>query len=285
MTESPQITPRILVTTDFSTHSETAFYHALAAAVSCQARLTLLHTGSESRHAVPWERFPGVRETLTTWGLLDEDAPRSAVADNLNVGVAKMAMRDDEPRQGITEYLRKHPTDLLVMSTEGRSGLARIVRPSVAETVSYRTKSHTLMLPRNGTPFIAAESGKSTLRKVLCVPDPFVDPRQTLAFLGKWLPALADPEHDVDVTYLDTQPDPERPPFVFPGTPGLNWHAETREGDLVESLLGAAGDDRPDLVVMHTSSPLKLMGRVRGSRVDRVLKALRVPVLSLPRPR
>ena len=69
MQETRQITPRITVTTDFSLESERAFFHALAFAVTKQARLTLLHTGSESRNSVPWERFPGVRETLAGWGL------------------------------------------------------------------------------------------------------------------------------------------------------------------------------------------------------------------------
>ena len=55
--------------------------------------------------------------------------PASAVSEILNIGVAKMAMRDDDPRQGITDYLRKHPTDLLVMATEGRTGLARLLQP------------------------------------------------------------------------------------------------------------------------------------------------------------
>ena len=118
MQETQQITPRILVTTDFSPESELAFYHALAFAVARKARLTLLHTGPESRDTVPWGAFPGVRETLAAWGLLAEDAPRSAVSDSLHVGVAKMAIRDDDPRQGITDYLRKHPTDLLIMARE-----------------------------------------------------------------------------------------------------------------------------------------------------------------------
>ncbi|MDJ0738900.1 MAG: universal stress protein [Gammaproteobacteria bacterium] len=281
--DAPQITPRILVTTDFSRDSETAFYHALAAAVQRQARLTLLHTGSESRHAIPWERFPGVRETLTAWQLLPDEAPRSAVADTLNVGVAKMAMRDDDPRQGITEYLRKHPTDLLVMATEGRSGIARMLHPSVAETVSYLTKSHTLMLPKQCRGFIDADSGRSTLRKVLCALDPTTDPRTTLAYLGQWLPALAGDNADaIEVLYLDGSDD-DAPAPVFPVTDLLHWQCRALRGDLVDGVVTTAGEFSPDLVVVHTTSPLKLMGRMRGSRVDRVLKALRLPVLSVPR--
>ena len=83
-----------------------------------------------------------------------------------------MAMRDHDPRQGITDYLRKHPTDLLVMATEGRTGLARLLNPSVAETVSHQTKSHTLMLPKGGRGFVDPQTGKTSLKRVLCALDP-----------------------------------------------------------------------------------------------------------------
>ena len=281
--QSPQITPRILATTDFSRQSETAFFHALAAAVRRQARLTLLHTGSEGRDAVPWERFPGVRDTLTTWQLLPADSPRSAVAEQLNVGVAKMAMRDDNPRHGITDYLRKHPTDLLVMATEGRRGLARLFHPSVAEWVSYLTRSHTLMLPRKGRTFIDETTGESRLKKVLCALDPAVDPRPTVAFLGQWLPALAGKQHAVDVTFLEMPTEEDVPRPMFPQANGIQWHTETRDGDLFDALITTARQDPPDLLVINTPNPLGMLGRMRGSRVDRVLKELRLPVLSIPR--
>ena len=284
--QSPQITPRILATTDFSSASETAFFHALAAAVQRRARLTLLHTGGEARDAVPWERFPGVRDTLISWRLLPADSPRSAVAERLNVGIAKMAMRDDDPRQGITDYLRKHPTDLLVMATEGRTGLARLFRPSVAERVSYLTRSRTLMLPKKGHTFIDEASGESHLKKVLCALDPGFDPNPTLAFLGQWLPALAGRQHSVEVTLLEIPEIPgteEEPPAVFPPSNGIQWQAETREGDPVEALIEAAQQNPPDLVVINTPSPRGMVGRMRGSRIDRILKALKLPVLTVPR--
>lgn len=280
MQDSQQITPRILVTTDFSDASESAFYHGLLAAVARQARLTLLHTGSESRQSVPWERFPGVRETLTAWRLLPEDAPRTAVAERLNVGVAKMAMRDDDPRQGITEYLRKHPTDLLVMASEGRRGLARLFNPSVAETVSFLTKSHTLMLPKRGKHFVDGKTGTSKLKKVLCALDPDRDPRPTLAFLSRWLPALG--ADSIDAVLLQSPQQADQEPIAFANTNGLQWRTETYEGDLVENLIENARKTKPDLLIMNASSPLKLKGRMRGSRVDRVLQALKLPVLSVP---
>lgn len=283
MKDSPQITPRILTTTDFSRESETAFYHALAAAVARQGRLTLLHTGSESRQSVPWDQFPGVRETLSDWQLLPKDAPRTAVAEQLKLGVAKMAMRDSNPRLGITDYLRRHPTDLLVMATEGRHGLARVLHPSVAESVSFITKSPTLMLPKNGRTFIDSESGTSSLHRVICALDHDADPQPALTFLGHWLPALAGA--NVQVTLLQAAPDVDAPPVQYPAVSNLTWHTQTIDDNPTEALIAAATSNPPDLVVMNARSPLKLMGRMRGSQVDCVLKALGLPVLSIPKHR
>ena len=232
---------------------------------------------------MPWDRFPGVRDTLTTWQLLPADSPRSAVAEHLGLGVAKMAMREDNPRQGITEYLRKHPTDLLVMATEGRSGLARLFHPSVAERVSYLSRSHTLMLPKHGRTFVDGATGESRLRKVLCALDPADDPQPAVAFLGQWLPALAGKLHPVDVTFLEMAGEEGVQQTVFPQANGIQWHPEARDGDPIETLIEAASKESPDLVVISTPSPLGMVGRMRGSRLDRVLKALRLPVLSVPR--
>jgi len=280
VSDSQQITPRILVTTDFSAESERAFFHALAIAVNRQARLTLLHTGSESRDAVPWGKFPGVRQTLAGWGLLPEDAPRNAVAETLNVGVAKMAMRDDDPRQGITDYLRKHPTDLLVMATEGRTGLARLFHSSVAETVSFQTNSHTLMLPKGGRGFVDPKTGRSVLRRVLCAVEPDRDPRPALSYLKQWLPALGGPGMEVTVLQNSTADDAIE--LVLPDSRGLGWHQMARPGDPLETVVAAAREMEAQLVVTATRSPLGLIGRMRGSHADKVLRALRLPLLSVP---
>jgi len=278
--DSQQITPRILVATDFSRESERAFQHALAFAVAKQARLTLLHTGSESRSSVPWERFPGVRETLAGWGLLPKDAPRSAVSEILNIGVAKMAMRDDDPRQGITDYLRRHPTDLLVMATEGRTGLTRLFNPSVAETVSDLTNSHTLMLPKHGRSFVDPKTGKAELNRVLCALDVQQDPGPALSYLQQWLPALGGTDMDILVLHSC---DPEvAPDLTPPQTPGQRWRQEARIGEPVELIVNAAREMQADLVVLSTHGRLGLRARLRGSVADKAMRELHLPLLTIP---
>ena len=281
MQESPQIVPKVLVTTDFSAPSEWAFYHALSIAVRRQARLTLLHTGPEGRRDIAWERFPGVRQTLGRWGLLSPEAPRTAVAAELGVEVSKMAIRDDSPRFGITDYLRRHPTDLLVMATEGRAGLRRLINPSVADSVSYLTHSHTLMLPRDGAGLVDPETGRSGLRRVLCALDPARDPRVDLAYLRQWLPALADPAGFV-VGCLDA-PGGDLPVRQLAAESG--WHVLPCAAQTTEAIIDTAREFAAELIVVHGRSPLSTWARVRGNRNDHLMRELKIPLLSMPTPR
>ena len=281
MRDSRQITPKVLITTDFTPESERAFYHALAFAVEHQARLTLLHIGAEGRDAVPWARFPGVRATLTKWGLLPEEAPRTAVAETLNIEVAKMAMRDHDPRLGITDYLRKHPTDLLVMATEGRTGLARLISPSVADHVSFLTKSHTLMLPKRTTGFVDPQTGRSTLRRVLCALDFENDQRPALTYLREWLPVLSG-GNDVEIVLLHTADGDDASELLLPQRAGLNWRREARDGEAVDCVIAAARKLDMQMVILSTRGPLGMLGRMRGSATDRVLREHDLPQLTLP---
>lgn len=282
MLRPPQFMSRILVATDFSPASERAFFHALAFAVHQRARLTLLHTGTESRHAVPWEQFPSVRSTLAAWGLLPPDVERNAVAERLGVSVAKMAMRDEDPRAGIADYLHKHPVDLLVMATEGRRGLARLFDPSVAETVTYQTRSHALLLPIQCHGFVGQADGRSSLTRVLFAPDPGQDLQSAFAYLRIWLDAFRG-DNPVEITVLYTgEADESAQPAFLPNAAGQTWREETRDGDPLGSVIEAARDLDVGMVAIHTHGPLGLRGRLRGSRTDQLLRLLQVPLLSMP---
>ena len=130
--------------------------------------------------------------------------------------------------------------------------------------------------------FIDEATGESQLRNVLCALNPALNPGPALAFLGQWLPALAGRQHPVDVTFLETRPDEDRPQPVFPEVNAIRWHTEKRAGDLGETLIAAARPEPPDLVVITTPRPVGVLKRMRGSRLDRVLKELQLPLLSVP---
>lgn len=280
MPESQQLTPRILLTTDFSPESEHAFHHALVFTLNRKARLTLLHTGPESREQVPWGKFPSVRKTLSHWGMLADDAPRTDVGDKLGIGVNKMALHDDDPGNGITDYLRSNPTDLLVIAADGRTGMRRMLNSSIAETIAARTRSHTLIIPKRGSGFIAANSGASSLRSVLCALDFSVDARSAFTYLGQWLPAMGG--GDIDIHVLQVCAPGEQQDILLPKVDRLHWHRLNSNQPFVETVIGAARDTEADMVITTTGKPPGLLKRYKGSNIDRIMDALKVPVLSMP---
>jgi nucleotide-binding universal stress UspA family protein len=280
MPEQQQLTPRILLATDFSKESEYAFYHALTLTLNRRARLTLLHTGSESRDQVPWDKFPSVRKTLTQWGLLPEQTARNDVADRLQIGINKMALRDDDPASGMIDYLRLHPTDLLVIAADGRTGIRRMLNPSIAERVAAATRSHTLIVSRPGHGFVAPETGASSLRSVLCAMDFSVDTRSALTYLGQWLPAMGSGE--IDIHMLQVCEPGTCQDLILPRVNRLHWHHLTSDKAFAEAVFAAARDTEADLVVTTIEKPPGLLKRRKGSDIDQILKTLQVPVLSMP---
>jgi len=279
--EINRITPRILVGTDFLPESRRAFYHALAYAVVQEARLTLLHIGPESRKEVPWDRYPGIRDTLVEWGLLGQESERTDVQDKLGLGVKKMAMRDEDPYNGMVDYLRKHPTDLLIMATEARRGVQRLRRSSVAEGVAYASHSHALLLPHGSDDLVDRDTGRRKLRKALFVYDYEPDPRSALTWLHNWLPELGEDEMEVHLLYIGEEED--APEIFLPKTPRVTWRPLALDGPELETILDYAGQFDPDLLIMNNLRGHRgLLGRLHGSLNEQVLRRTGKPMLLMP---
>src|SRR6478672_10582507 len=135
MEDQDAIIESVLHPTDFSEGSMVAFHHALKIALLAQSGLTLLNV---SPHGTSdWTDFPGVRETLERWGLLAKGSPKSAVRE-LGIDPRKIVTQEDDPVEAVLSYLRKHPADLIVLSTKQHKGRARWLAKSVAEPVARR---------------------------------------------------------------------------------------------------------------------------------------------------
>lgn len=130
---------RILVPVDFSAHSEQAFHYATALAARLGASVELLHvvedpvaTGAWSAE-IPIPYLPEIQNNLIEVGRRRLERYR-AFADGPPVPMAT-TVRIGLPSRTILEHARTHSTDLIVMGTHGRSGLAHVFMGSVAERV------------------------------------------------------------------------------------------------------------------------------------------------------
>jgi len=262
--------------TDLSTASETAFAHALAIALKRKSRLTILHVADEGGE-LDWSRFPAVRSTLERWGLLEKGAPRESVWSQLNLKVNKVALGAAKPLQAMLAYLDKHPTDLIVLATEGREGLPAWVRPSLAERLAREYPAMTLFVPGGSDGFVSSQDGALRLERILVPVDHEPSPRSAVLYAAR---AAVHAGGKATITLLHVGK--KAPRFDVPSDPAITWEQVAREGEPVATIVEAARTAKADLVVMATAGRLSLADVLRGSVTEQVLRRSPCPLLAVP---
>jgi nucleotide-binding universal stress UspA family protein len=267
---------------DFSEASDRAFAHALAIALVRQTKLSILHAGELSiLHAgeltqETWSQFPAVRRTLERWGLLLPDSPRSAVFRELSVGVEKINAGGD-PVKVCLGYVAEEQPDLIVLSTEGRDGVSRWLRPSVAQRVARRTRAMTLFVPAEGRGFVDLEDGEIELKRVLVPIDHETDAREAIERATRACAGLGDGPVELVLLHVGS----ELPKLPRPEGDAWQYRELVVEGDdVVGKILEEA--DRSNLVVMATDGRDGFLDVFRGSVTERVVREASCPVLAVP---
>lgn len=269
----------ILFPTDFSPGSETAFAHALRLAIRHKARLTLLHAGGQ-RGQPDWQQFPGVRQMLERWKLLEPGATRSAVLGELGVQVEKVSIRGKGVVDGILAYMHDHMTDMLVLATAGREGLDRFMQGSVAEPLARDAVVTTLFVPNGARGCVAESDGSVTLDRVLVPvarkpsPEPAIDAAMN-AIDGYG-------SESSTITLFHVGSPNGAPDLNLPSDNRWKIELETRPGDAAHEIVMAADDFMVNLVVMATEGRRGFMDALTGSTTERVIRRSPCPVLAVP---
>ena len=274
----PQASPVdfVLHPTDLSEASERAFHHALAIAIRRSAQFTLLHAMGR-RATDNWAGFPSVRAKLAEWRA-------SGTTDGLEeriqrTSISKLEVDTPDPVAASLEYIERNKIDLIVIATEGRSGLARLVRPPQAEALARRSGAFTLFIPSGGRTFVDADTGNVTLSRILLPVDPGTDPRPAMLRAVQAAALLEDP--DIEITLLHVTED-ESPPMELPHLPYCRWHVLKRRGDVVGEILGAADHMGADAIYMSTGWHEGRRPRGWGGITERVLQGAPCPVAVVP---
>jgi nucleotide-binding universal stress UspA family protein len=146
---------RILYPTDFSSHSNQAYFHAVTLAESHGANLTVMfvHTPAfRAPETVGRGGEPGAywRDQLEQIRPVDSRIP------------VRHVVVEGDPAAEIVRYAENAAIDLIVMGTHGRTGLERLLMGSVAEKVMREAPCSVLVvkLPK-GVPVV--ERGKLQL--------------------------------------------------------------------------------------------------------------------------
>ncbi|HEX3210071.1 MAG TPA: universal stress protein [Geminicoccaceae bacterium] len=270
----------VLHPTDLTPASTPAFVHALRLATSGRAKLYVLHADPAHVDETDWDAFPAVRRTLTSWGLLEAGSAPGAVFEKLGLQVAKIRMTDRDPVRGILRFLEDHPSDLIVLATEGREGLPRWLHGSVAEPVARSAETLTLFIPHGVRGFVGAEDGTVSLRRLLIPIDRRPQPRWALRAAWEIARLLGAEGATLQLLHVGSELEPSAVP-VEPNTFAKIEHL-VRTGDVVEQILAVARDGPADLIVMATEGHQGFLDALRGSTTERVLRQAPCPVLAVP---
>jgi nucleotide-binding universal stress UspA family protein len=277
---APPDTLSILHPTDFSEASMDAFAHALAVALRTEGQLTIAHVGHNHGDEVDWTRFPRVRRTLQAWGLLEDGSRRSDVFERLRTRVKKLALRGRDATDVLMKHLDQHPSDLLVLATEGRSGLPRWLQQSVAEALARKSSTTTLFIPQGATGFVALDSGVSSLERILLPVDHEPDPMAAV-HLAEWTVRTMG-TGDGRIMLLHVADDWDLPALSPQNGTVEAWDQILRRGNPVEQIVQAAHDLEADIILMATAGHHGALDALRGSTTERVLREAPCPVLAVP---
>jgi nucleotide-binding universal stress UspA family protein len=179
------------------------------------------------------------------------------------------------------DFLAMHPTDLVVMVTEAREGLPRLLKSSVAEKVTRVAGVRSLLVPADTPGFVSVEDGSLSLKRILVPVAQKPDPNAATEVAGRAAQALGDLPVELHALHVGEK----MPEVHLAESEDWTWHSSTRRGDPIEEIVGAARDISADLIVMTTDGPDSFRDLFRGSHVHRVVRDSPCPVTSIPIPK
>ncbi len=258
---------------DFTETSRIAFCHALKIALSANAELKMLHVSSAGIHG-QYEQFPGVRETLEKWQVLQTGSHRNAVS-RLGMDVEKTVIHDNHFIAAVADFLKDNPSSLVVLATHRRAGIA-LFGTSKSEPIARTAATTTLFVPDGVSGFISPETGEVGLATIV-VPvalQPRCDASITsVLHLARTLNAKS-----VDIHLLHIGDIATLPSLDFPSTDDIRFHVHTREGEVVSSIVNFAEEIRADLVAMTTAGHHGFLDALRGNTTEQVLRRIQCPL-------
>ena len=263
--------------TDFSGASQVAFSHALAIAIARKAKLTIMNA-SKGFRGEDWSRYPGIREALKRWGLLDDSSDVRDVFSKLSIRVKKVGVDRGDPADAILDFLAEHPADLLVMATEAREGLPRLLKGSVTDKVTRAAGTRSLLVPTDCRGFVSDGDGSLSLKRILVPVAEDPDPNAAAEVAARAAAALGDLPVELHALHIgDSMPEVD-----LAAGDDWSWRHSTRKGEVIDEILAAARDLHADLIVMATDGPDSFADLFRGSHVHRVVRGSSCPVLAIP---
>jgi nucleotide-binding universal stress UspA family protein len=284
---------RLLCPVDFSEDSRRALEYAAALAERRGLELTVLHVEANQDARLETDVLQRVEGEI-----------RAFVTATTNAsGAIHVSSVFGSPVQGILDQAVALGSDLIVMGTRGRSGLARVLLGSVTERVVREARCPVITIPLALSGDVSAEV--QPWSPILCATDFSPSCKKALDF-ALW----AAQQEDARLILLNAVASPanvlvaEPLPILMDALPArteLEQEAYTRLvapmpdddsvrrrigvvvaiGDPSNAILRVAADNNVQLIVMGVKSRSTTNMAVFGSTTRRVIQAARCPVLSI----
>ena len=179
--------------------SQTAFYHALKLTLATRGKLNILHI-TEGGEDVSFNHFPGIRDTLVKWGLIEAGSEKGIVS-RLGIDARKVIGTKGDPVSASVNYLDKHPAEFVVLATSQHQGLVSLFSGSVAEPIARQAgQAKTLFVPHGTSGFVAAEDGANAFERAYAEVAAYISPMPPLHFpdicpTRRWPPGCVPAPH------------------------------------------------------------------------------------------
>lgn len=293
---------RILCPTDFSEGSKAALAYALNLGQRLHASVTLLHVSPMPMYIMSGGTYPPMADQSA---LMMESARReldSWVEQYKKTTTVELdsALLQGSTYQQINAVAETSDTDLIVMGTHGRTGLAHVILGSVAERVVRTSKRRVITVPLVPAHQDADNALALTPTRILLAID-FSEPADRARELTKSLrDSLQVTVHAVHVVF---RPYAEHSVFELESAaqhaaayrlglqtmlvdlkenfgPGPAVTTELLEGHPAEQILAAADRTGADLICAGTTGRGMLDRLLMGSVAQRLVRQSTVPVLT-----
>jgi nucleotide-binding universal stress UspA family protein len=268
--------------TDFGAGGEPAYVHALRLALAARGHFYLVHAEKlEPGEDADRSAFPGIRSTLTRWGLLATDADPGEVHARLGLRATRADIPDGDPVGGVLRFVDRNRCDFLVVATHAREGLARLLQGSVAENLARRVQLPTLFLPSHARGFVDVATGTPSLRNILVPVARGTPPGAAAALALRMADALSCGEAILHSLHVGP---PEGAPVlaVAPEHEPRVRRTVAEQGSVVETIVDHAARLDAELIVMATRGRDGLMDHLRGSTTEQVLRLANRALLAVP---
>jgi hypothetical protein len=138
----------------------------------------------------------------------------------------------------------------------------------------------TLFIPANSQGFVSPEDGAVSLKRILIPVAKSPRGQPAVNASARLVQQLNCPQGDFCLMHVGDAN--SMPAINCPQVEGWTWSKESRSGDVIQNIVGAARDSHADLIVMATDGRNEFLDSLRGSHSERVLSHGVAPLLTIP---